>query len=170
MLFITVALAVFLGLALPAQGNVLGHRANWAGSNITFNHVSLTSRMHMATSWNETANLVPTDIVRQHYNYYQGYGINVYDSYYGDTSFVARWYCAGGWVGVMCGIGKVQYNLDKIPSTQTNYHKAIACHEEGHGVGLAHTTNSFSCMQDPPTSSDKNYSYHDVVQHINSLY
>lgn len=105
------------------------------------------------------------DVVRS-----KGYGINVYDSYYGDTSFVARWYCAGGWVGVMCGIGKVQYNLDKIPSTQTNYHNAIACHEEGHGVGLAHTTNSFSCMQDPPTSSDKNYSYHDVVQHINSLY
>ncbi|MFQ5524282.1 MAG: matrixin family metalloprotease [Acidimicrobiia bacterium] len=157
-------------LVTPALAtNVLGHRANWAGSTIVFAHVNLESAMHNASSWNEVNNLAPTDIVRSHYNSWQPTGINMYDSNYGDTTWVARWYCSYWYGGSKCLLGTIQYNLEKFNESNTNYARGIACHEQGHGVGLAHTTDPTSCMQNPATQDDYNYSPHDII-HINSLY
>lgn len=155
---------------MPTSGsNALGHRHGYAPSQtVCFNHVSLTSYMHDASVWTETYRLNPTDVNTCHYDNSQTSGnVNVYDANYGDTTWAGRWYCTT-YYAYMCLTSTIQYNLYHITDpSEYLYHRNMTCHESGHAVGLAHTTDASSCMKSPP--STRYYTDHDKAI-INSKY
>lgn len=169
-LAVVLVLCAFLIPTLALGTNDLGHYANYSGSSVSFNHVNLTTHMHNASSWNEANNLNPTDLVVGHANnadpnFFNG--VNVYDDNYGDTTWAGRWYCSYRYSN-RCLRGTVQYNLFHITNpNEYLYHRNVACHEEGHAVGLDHTSDSTSCMKSPP--SVRTYTTHDKAI-INAKY
>jgi hypothetical protein len=167
-------LAVALALGAPAtvQGsNDLGHIHGYSGSSITFYHVNLTSSMHNASNWTEANNVAPTDVSNGHVDRTSSIsdGVNVHDDLYGDTGWNGLWQCLS-YYSNRCLFSQIKYNLSFMP-TSTDYHKALACHEEGHALGLAHSssTNLNSCTVTIPTASKRTYTDHDDLI-INSKY
>lgn len=53
-----------------------------------------------------------------------------------------------------CGFQNLYINSALIDTStgDPNYLAAIACHEMGHTVGLRHTTNTSSCLRNPPVA------------------
>lgn len=161
---------VFLGTPIAMGSNLLGHRANWQGSIVSFHHVSLETAMHNASHWNEINVLNnQTDIVRQHTDAYSPSGVNHYDSDYGDTWWVGMWNCMVLYGGSICVQGRVRYNIGVYNESNVNYARSIACHEQGHAIGLAHSTGGSSCMFSSPAQERPTYAPHDIA-HINALY
>ncbi len=169
-----VAIVVILLLAAPhgvRASNDLGHIHNYYSSYTPFYHVNLTSFMHNASVWNETYHINPTDVVVGHADRTSSIndGVNLHDDYYGDTTWAARWSCLA-YYSNRCLFSQIQYNLTHISSGNTDYHRAVACHEEGHALGLDHVSSTtFSCMVTPATSLKRIYSDHDISI-INSKY
>lgn len=137
---------------------------------VSFHHVSLETAMHNASHWNEINVLNnQTDIVRQHTDAYSPSGVNHYDSDYGDTWWVGMWNCMVSYGGSICVQGRVRYNIGVYNESNVNYARSIACHEQGHAIGLAHSTGGSSCMFSSPAQERPTYAPHDIA-HINALY
>jgi hypothetical protein len=166
-----VLLAMVITIAAPSVvkgSNDLGHIHNYFSSHFAFYHVNLTSYMHTATLWNENTNVAPTDATVSHVDRTSSIsdGVNVHDANYGDTTWAAQWQCLSYYAG-RCLFSQIQYNLHHITSNTPDYHKGLACHEEGHALGLNHASSS--CMITPATGSKQSYSAHDKII-INSKY
>lgn len=92
----------------------------------------------------------------------------VYDYYYGDNGYQGWNACAGGVSAphpdMVCYVQYVKINLSYAPDPE-----AIACHELGHTLGLRHTSSTSTCLYNPPNSSRRTISSHDI-DHINARY
>lgn len=172
-ILVIIAVALILGLLLPtpfARGSNDKNIVAGQNSDVTVGLVSLTSAVSSAVGWNDSNNYEPTDMTMSLYSG-DGREVDVYDANYGDTSWVGHYFCEGiSGTGTVCLYGTVQVNLYHVPSTNTDYNRAVVCHELGHAVGLAHELGSWSsCMISAPTSTTRWLSSHDIGI-INSHY
>lgn len=163
-----IAMVASLVLALAIApvsyaGNVLGHRAG-TNSTVTFDQVSLTSTIHSAFDFNDINNIEPTQISTTLYHGSGGKEVNVFDANYGDTGWAGRYLCVQG-DGNTCEEGWVQINL--YWSYTTTQARSLVCEEVGHSVGLAHSSQTSSCMSQ---QWDRTFlSSHDMGE-LNNIY
>jgi hypothetical protein len=141
-----VALTAFVAIlptTIASAGNDLGHKAG-SNATVTYNSSLLGTNAHDALHYNDNNSIEPTDISTLHYHETAGLEVNVYDYSYGNTGWYGRWYCRR-WSGSICLEGVVQINLSYGPYTTTEM-RSLMCEEFGHSVGLAHSSESASCM------------------------
>jgi hypothetical protein len=147
LLGIAAAAAVVTSTALPALAtNTLGHRAGW-DATVKFNKSALTLQFRNAVNFNDTNNIIPTDITSQMFTdqTQANMEVNIYDSTYGDTGWYGRWFCQVWASLTVCSQGRVQLNLTYGPYTDVEA-RSLTCEEVGHSVGLNHSGEDASCM------------------------
>lgn len=81
--------------------------------------------------------------------------VQVMDDYYGESAQIGWWECHSAYDN--CSFGHVHINLSDLPFS----YMALVCQEVGHSVGLAHTGNPNSCMNNPVTYDRQHLSGHD---------
>lgn len=101
--------------------------------------------------------------------------VTVMDAFYGDTGWAGRAVCQEtlATYGITdgyqtCVHNHVQINQSSDNGTDSNYRKAVVCHELGHTVGLRHTSDTSSCLRNPAQVTVA-LNDHDKA-HINSWY
>lgn len=175
-LVVAVAVASF---AVPALAVTNGWRAydpnEGSLSTVTMEKCWLTSAVSSAQTWSKSNNVSPLDVnplvYGCQYPVYYKYEIVVYDYDYGDTGWAGRWTCVNKqYVSGIdnCKAAKIQIHTDHINGSNTNYDKAVLCHEHGHALGLAHNGGS-TCMTNPATSSNKYYKSSEKSE-LNGIY
>lgn len=73
--------------------------------------------------------------------------------------------------GLSCGSGDVRYNNNWTVDVSTTPRRGLACHENGHAVGLKHrapSSGELGCMT-PGPSGEADFTSHDIA-HINGYY
>ncbi|NUT35544.1 MAG: hypothetical protein HOV79_21030 [Hamadaea sp.] len=180
---------VLLGPALPANAtNYSGTTGDTGCTGLNeadngshyFHYVDLSDHMTNATDWARTNNINPTDVN----TYYDSTLDNLTDVVVRDQHYVD--YCGKDWMqvpgdgGVVgaafcdrlnsadeCEQHTVRYNLNFTGGTSTDNRRGLACHEQGHALGLAHRDGS--CMEQGYPKPTLNYSSHDR-DHLNGNY
>lgn len=151
-------------------------------ANHGFNYVDLTSYMAAATDYARTNAIGPTDVYTsidptpdEHTD------VDVIDRYYVDYCGFS-WYTpsTGGVIGAAkcdllsstnrCDHHSVRYSNTWTDGASTTQRRWLACHENGHALGLMHRSATDSCMPpSPPSSPSVVYSAHDIA-HLNDAY
>ncbi len=146
------------------------------------NYIDLTSYMDAATDYARSHAIDPTDVYTsidttpdEHTD------VDVLDRYYVDYCGYA-WYTSatGGVIGAAkcdllsstsrCDRHSVRYSSTWGDGATTAQRRWLACHENGHALGLAHRSATDSCMVPSlPASLTSTFSGHDVA-HINANY
>jgi hypothetical protein len=153
-------------LAQPFGPGACGGACYYAdNSNETFFYNGLTVGDINAMEVVRTQRLEPTDMTTQlQTSSNNDTDVITYDDSYGANNLAAWWMCdllVSGSTS-LCNRGRIVINLYYGTATY-----GVACMEVGHGVGLDHSTNTGSCMHDPPSYAD--YDTHDKG-HINGYY
>lgn len=140
---------------------------NMAGYvSIGFRYLSLSSVMTTAEDWSRSNNINPTDI--ETYSTSSASADVVvrdldYASYCGFDWFTTG---NGGTIGLTtcdsvlpwssCGQHTIRFSSTYANIATTSQRRALACHENGHAIGLTHASSSTTCMTpnvaNPPTT------------------
>lgn len=129
-------------------------------SNLTLGDINA---MEVAR-WNK---LEATDMTTQlHSSSNNDTDLIVYDDNYSNETWSGRWQCdllvSGS--STKCNRGRITFNLR---FGNANY--ALACQEQGHGIGLDHSSSTGSCMYQNSSVAASDYDTHDKG-HINGYY
>ena len=74
--------------------------------------------------------------------------------------------CSSVTTGGRCQRHEARYDISDTYGQSTTLRVALACHEQGHTLGLTHSFEG--CMVDPPTNPE--YHPHDINDHLNPQY
>lgn len=177
--------------ATPAQSTNFSGITGLTGCNLNaadnrshgyfYNTSQMVQYMIDATNWSRVNNADPTDLnTVLESTLTTATDVVGYSGDFSGTTCLGTytWCCeaGSGIVGVVicesinsaseCEQHKLYYDTDALVGGTTNYRRAVACHENGHTVGLAHIGGS--CMNDPANEAQIGWSStHDVV-HINN--
>ncbi len=83
-------------------------------------------------------------------------------------SVVGHVQCVSTNSATRCEKHEMRFDTSYTSGATTTNRRSLACHENGHTIGLAHRTDSTSCME-PALNGVTAYSSHDVA-HINANY
>lgn len=188
----TVIITIVSALALAVTGGVVAQASNWAGAtgntgcttlnmadngDHTYYYSDLTVAMSAAVTWTRFNNLNPTDMNSSGTTSpTSNTDVIVYDNNYTD-------YCGYTWNGPGSGVvGLVQcvsttsnsrcqkhemrFDTSYTSGASTTNQRSLACHENGHTIGLAHYSSG--CMTQS-ISGSTTYTQHDI-NHINAAY
>lgn len=187
---VTAALVAYSPDAGPANAS------NWSGASGVsgcggvnradnaahyFWYADLSGHMTNAVDWARSNDIDPTDIT----TYDDGAldaqtDVVVRDDYYVDYCGV-DWYTAevGGVIGLTtcdsvnaareCEKHTIRFSNTYTRYAETTERRGLACHENGHALGLLHSTANTSCMRSADPTPAQDYDAHDVA-HINGNY
>lgn len=145
----------------------------------TFYYDDVTAAMDNATDWVRTNDLDPTDLYTSLVPLTSVTDVVVYERDY-TTYCDLPWYDPAQGEGVVglatcvslnvadeCEKHSVRYEQEFTSATTVSNRRGLACHENGHAVGLLH--RSGSCMQQNYPKPMNDYSSHDI-SHIDANY
>ena len=146
-----VAMTLFLAAIAPtvAASNDLGIHTGTNGY-LEVRQYFVQTQTAAQISWNNSNNINPTDltVVMCTQNGSVSCGIkevNIADSDWGDSGWYGQWDCISWESPTVCDTGWVDLNTYYGPYTD-NVMRSLVCHEVGHAMGLAHTSDSTSCL------------------------
>ncbi len=147
------------------------NRMETTNSEFSYSTISLETAMYNAVLWVVANRITPTDLtVSVHVSPTGSTDALYYDSDY-STFCGFTWHGSGGSViglakcdaltGSACDQHRVYFDLSAVNAADfdTTKERRLACHESGHVMGLAHTSDTSSCLS---TSIVTTYSNHDV--------
>lgn len=144
---IVIVLTCLLTFAVAAMGratNNFGSRTS-PDATVTYAHNWLTETTHNSAHDTNTYNVAPTDITPWLYHDVGGKEVSIFDHDYGPTNWYGRFVCENWGSATLCYQGRVDINLYWGPYTQLES-DSLMCEEVGHASGLAHSSESSSCM------------------------
>lgn len=164
-LAIGVLVAICL-IALPESSgadNVLSHRL--FSQNWTMGYQNLTENFRQAGDYTINWNINPHPDLNVNSITTSGVGqINLFDDNYSGVTWSGLWECVSYSSPNVCQQGNTYFNLLKGPYSSRDA-RSLVCEEVGHGVGLAHNsdsaTKSSSCMQRPVCWACTRWNDHD---------
>jgi len=167
------ALAAGIAFSTPASANGFGY-GNGNGyfyadnANHTWYPWALETASYNALDYAMDTRLASTDMTTDEFQSQDANtDVVAVDVDYGtdpDHLWWGLWQCDSFVSSTQCNKGTMRFNTSWGTVTA-----ALACHETGHSVGLGHSLLTDSCLQDPPPSSDNNFSTHDR-SHIDGHY
>lgn len=149
---LAVVFGVVLGSAVASTAlgsNDIGYEM---GTNtiLTIRQWYLQVQTAYAVTYNNSNNVDPTDLSTQTCTQNNNVScsvkeVNIEDDDYGDTGWYGWSPCQSWETPTVCDWGITFINLHYAPYTD-NKMRSLVCHEVGHHISLAHSTESNSCM------------------------
>ena len=134
--------------------------------SLGFRYLSLSSAMTSAEDWSRSNNINPTDIetygtsaatadvVVRDLDYASYCGFDWFDTRNGGTTGLTTCDSVLPWSS--CGQHTIRFSTVYTNVATTSQRRALACHENGHAIGLTHATSDTTCMKpnvvNPPTT------------------
>ena len=167
------AVSTLVVTAAPAHAQPFGPGACGGGcyyadnSTETYFYDGLTVASIAAMEDARTRRLEPTDMTTTlQTSSNTDTDIEVFDENYPASTWAGTWGCALMVSGstTKCNSGQITFNLRYAPVRYS-----LACQEQGHAVGLDHSTSTGSCMYQNAAVAAGDYDAHDKG-HINGYY